>query len=118
MAEENDIDLECCMTASVKQCTGSQASSTSEATRHCPIAVQNSAGKAVLINVTVKEEVNGRLVLNSAWDQLSQALAESWYQRLVGRLLMSIVVGTAKVRQVHSIISFRTSRHFPMADIP
>ena len=118
MTGEKDVDLERCITASVKQCTSSQASSTSEATRHWPIAVQNSAGKAVLINVTVKEEANGHLVLNSAWDQLSQALAESWYQRLVGRLLMKIIVGTAKVRQVHSLVSFRTSRHFPMADIP
>ena len=101
MAEENDVDLERCMTASVKQCTSSQASSTSEATRHCPIAVQSSAGKAVLIYFTVKEEVNGHLVLNSAMEQLLEALAESWYQRLAGRLLMAIVVGTAKVRQVH-----------------
>ena len=109
MAEENDVDLESCMTASVKQCTGCQPLSTSEASQHCPIAVHTSNGKTILINVTIKEEVNGHLVLKSAWEQLSQALAESWYQRLAGRLLMSIIVGTAKVKQVHSTISFRHS---------
>lgn len=117
MAGKKDVDLERCMTASANQRTDSHASSTSKATRHYPIAVQNSSGKAILINVTVKE-VNGHLVLNSAWDQISQALGENWYQRLARRLLMNIIVGTAKVRQVRSIVSFPSSRHFPMADIP
>ena len=108
MAGENHVDIERCMTACVKQWPRSQPPLSSEATRHCPIAIQISNGKTILINVTVKE-VNGHLVLNSAWDQLSQALAESWYQRLVGRLLMNTIVGTAKVREVHSIILLRHS---------
>lgn len=109
MAGEKDVDLERCVTASVKQCPVCERPSTTEATRHCPIAVQVSNGKTILINVALKEEVNGHLVLNSAMEQLSQALAESRYQRLVGKLLMNIIVGTAKVRQVHSNVSFNRS---------
>ena len=79
MSEENDVDLERCMTTSAKQWPHCKPPLTSEASQHCPIAVQTPNGKTILINVTIKE-VNGHLVLNSAMEQLSQALAESWYQ--------------------------------------
>ena len=118
MSGENDVDPKHHMTASVKQCTGFQPSLRSKASRNYPIAVQDSAGRAIPNNVTIKEDVNGYLVLDSAREQLSQAIARGRYQRLAGSLLMSIIVGTAKIRQVYSTVSFRHLSDFPIADVP
>lgn len=105
MIEENNLDLEGCPTVSSKQCTGCQPSSSSGASRHCTIAVQDSDGRAVLINTTIKEEGNGDLVFSSVKEQLSQALITSWHQQLIGKLLMGLVGGTARIKQVQHIFS-------------
>ena len=89
----DDRDLEKCT-------TGYQVSMSSDASRQCAIAVQHSDGGAVLINATIKEEVNGYLVLSSAKKQFSQALTKGWHQRLIAKLFMHFVVGTARIKQV------------------
>lgn len=99
MPEDIGIDLERGVTASIKQGNGYQPSLGSEDGRICPIAVQHLDGRAVLINATIKEE-DGDLALSSA---KSRAVSKRWHQRLVGRLLMGLVVGTARVKQVHRI---------------
>ena len=102
MPEDIGIDLERGVTASIKQGNGYQPSLGSEDGRFCPIAVQHLDGWAVLINATIKEE-DGDLALSSAKRQICRAVSKRWHQRLVGRLLMGLVVGTARVKQVHRI---------------
>ncbi len=114
MTEDKDFDLERCMTASTEQSNSCQSCSSSKDGRHCAIAVQNLDGRAVLINAIMKEEVNGDLVFSSAKKQISQAITKSWHQRLVGNLFMGLVVGTARVKQVHQTSSGRPYV-FPMA---
>lgn len=99
MPEDIGIDLERGVTASIKQGNGYQPSLGSEDGRFCPIAVQHLDGWAVLINATIKEE-DGDLALSSAKRQICRAVSKRWHQRLVGRLLMGLVVGTARVKQV------------------
>ena len=99
MSEDKNIDLESCVTASTKQSNGFQPSPGSKPAKNCAIAVQHVDARAVLINVTI-EEVDGDLVFSSARRQISQAVIKSWYQRLVGKLFMGLIVGTARVKQV------------------
>ena len=112
---DKDIDLERCMTASTEQSNSRQSCSSSEDGRHCAVAVQHLDGRAVLINAIMKEEVNGDLVFSSAKKQISQAIAKSWHQRLAGKLFMSLVFGTARVKQVHQTSSGRQFEFFPLA---
>lgn len=100
MAEDKDIDLENCVTASTKQINGLQPSPGSNAGKDCAIAVQHLDRRAVLINITVKEGGDGDLVLSSARRQLSHAITKSWNKRLLGKLFMGLVVGTARVTSV------------------
>lgn len=113
MPEDIGIDLERGVTAPIKQGNGYQPSLGSEDGRFCPIAVQHLDGRAVLINATIKEE-DGDLALSSAKRQICRAVSKRWHQRLVGRLLMGLVVGTARVKQVHRI-SGRKFEFFPSA---
>lgn len=100
--ETNNVDLEHCVTASAKQGSNGRPPrpSVSKPGRRCVIAVQTLDGRAILIHAMVKEEVDGDLVLSSAKKQISQAVARTWHQRLVQKLLMGLVVGTARVKQV------------------
>ena len=100
MPEDKNIDLESCVTASTKQSHGCQTSPGSNAGRNCAIAVQHLDERAVLINVTIQEEGDGYLVFSAAKRQISKATTKRWHQRLVGKLLMGLVVGTARVKQV------------------
>ena len=100
----------------LEKCTGGQGSLSSEASRQCAIAVQHSDGRALLINATIKEEeVTGYLILSSAKKQFSQALTKGWHQRLLEKLFMHFVVGTARIKQVphQSSLSGRTIRVLP-----
>ena len=115
MLEDKDNDLERCMTASTEQSNSCQFCSSSKDGRHCAIAVQNLDGRAVLINAIIKEEVNGDLAFSSAKKQISQAITKSWHQRLVGKPFMGLVVGTARVKQVHQTSSGRPFVFFPLA---
>lgn len=99
MTVDKNIDLESCVTTSTKQSNGFQPSPSSKAGKNCAIAIQHLDGRAVLINVAI-EEVDGDFVFSSAKRQILQAIAKSWHQRLVGKLFMGLVVGTAKVKQV------------------
>ncbi|KAL9135169.1 MAG: hypothetical protein Q9175_003644 [Cornicularia normoerica] len=109
MPEANNIDLERCVTPSIQQGTACPPSLSSKAGRHCAIAVQHLDGRAVLINATIKED-DGDLVLSSARKQVSRALTRSWHQKVVGKLLMGLVVGTARVKQIVRLLSSRS--HF------
>ena len=101
MPKEKKFDLERCMTASIKQSIGCHSSLSSKKGRPCVIAIQHLNGRAVLIDATIKEEVGGDLVFNSVKKQISKALGKFWHQRLAGKLFMGLVVGTARVNQVH-----------------
>lgn len=99
MLEDNNFDLEQCVTASTKQNNGFQPSPGSKADKNCALAVQHLDGRALLINVAI-EEVDGDFVFGSARRQILQAIAKSWHQSLVGKLFMGLVVGIARVKQV------------------
>ncbi len=107
MPADKFLDLERCMTLSIKQDTTSQPSLSSEAARSCAIAVQHLDGGAILINVNIKEEVDGDIVLNPVKRQILQALSQSWHQKLAGKLLMGFLVGTARIKQVQQMSSGR-----------
>lgn len=100
MPEDKEVDLERCVTASMDQSNGCQPSSGSKTGRNCAIAVQYLDGRAVLINATITEEAGGELVFSSAKKQISRVVTTKWHQRLIGKLLMGLVVGTARVKQV------------------
>ena len=104
MSEDKNIDLESCVTASTKQNSGCQLSPGFKAAKNCAIAVQHLDARAILINVAI-EEVDGDLLFSSARRQISQAIANSWHQRIVGKLFMGLVVGTARVKQVRQCFS-------------
>lgn len=116
MPEANNIDLERCVTPSIQQGTACPPSLSSKAGRHCAIAVQHLDGRAVLINATIKED-DGDLVLSSARKQVSRALTRSWHQKVVGKLLMGLVVGTARVKQVRQVFSGGSFDFSPLAHI-
>lgn len=97
MSKAVDIDLERCATATQsRDCQPSPGHNTG---RRCAIAVQHLDGRAALIN-TIIEEVGESLVFSSTKEQITRAVARSWRQRLEGSLLMGLVVGTARVKQV------------------
>lgn len=102
MPEDRDLDLERCVTDSIKQNTSCKSSVSFKASQRCNIAVQHLDGRAILISANIKEEVNGNLVLSSATRQISQALTKRWYQRLIGKLFMGCVVGTARISKVRN----------------
>ena len=104
MPKDRNVDIERCMTAPIKQSHGCQPSLESKTGRDCAIAVQHLDGRAVLINTTIKEEVDGDLVFSSAKKQIFGTLTRTWYQGLVGKLLLGLVVGTARVNQVHQFL--------------
>ena len=112
MPEDGNVDIERCMTASVKQSHGCQPSLEPKTGRDCAIAVQHLDGKAVLINTTIKEEVDRGLILSSAKKQIFGTLTRTWYQGLVGKLLLGLVVGTARVNQVHQFFSTKQFESF------
>ncbi|KAM0796397.1 hypothetical protein BDR22DRAFT_893249 [Usnea florida] len=93
------MDPELGLAAAIKHEKGCQANVSPKAGRRCVIAVQHLDGRAIPINVII-EEVNGGLVLNSTQKQIFQAVTRSWLHRLVGNLIMGLVVGTARVKQV------------------
>lgn len=99
MSKAIDIDIERCVTDPIEQKSGRQPPPSSKPGRRCAIAVQHLDGRAVLINTAI-EEVDGNLVFSSAEKQISRAVARGWHQRLRGNLLMGVVVGTARVKQV------------------
>lgn len=63
------------------------------------------------MNVTIKEEGDGDLVFSSARRQIIQAITKQWHQRLVGKLFMGLIVGTARVKQVQQLFSSRRFVH-------
>lgn len=105
MPKEKKFDLERCTTASIKQSNGCHPPLSSKNGRPCAIAVQHLDGRAVLIDATIKEEADGEFVFSSVKKQISQALGRFWHQRLVGKLFMGLVVGTARVNQVRQTLS-------------
>lgn len=111
----NDVDLERCVAISIEQSKDCQASSKSDSSRCCTIAVQHLDGRAVLINATINVDVDGGLVFSSAKKQISQALSESWHQRLIGKLFMGLIVGTARIKQVYQFSCERRFEFFPFA---
>ena len=108
MPKEKEFDVERCATASIKQSNGCHPSLSSKNGRPCVIAIQHLDGRAVLIDATIKEEVGGDLVFSSVKKQISKALGKFWHQRLAGKLFMGLVVGTARVNQVHQNTLRRT----------
>ena len=93
------MDLERGLAAAIKHDNGCQAYVSPKAGRRCVIAMQHLDGRAVLINVIIMEE-DGKFILSSSQKQISQAVTRSWLHRLVGNLIMGLVVGTARVKQV------------------
>lgn len=100
MPETENIDLENCVTASTKESHRCQTPPGSNAGRKLAIAIQHLDERAVMINVTIQEEGDGYLVFSSAKKQMSKATTKRWHQRLVGKLLMGLVGGTARVKPV------------------
>lgn len=100
MPEDRNTDLERCVTFAVKQSTGCKPSLSSKASQRFNIAVQHLDGRAILINADIKEEADGKLAFSSATEQIFQALTQRWHQRLVGKIFMGCVVGTARIKEV------------------
>ena len=97
--ETSVMDPERGLAAAIKHDNGCQANVRRKAGRRCVIAVQHLDGRAVLINAIIKEE-HGSFILSSSQKQIFQAVARSWLHKLLGNLVMGVVVGTARVKQV------------------
>ena len=93
------MDPELGLAAAMKHENGCQANVSPKAGRRCVIAVQHLDGRAIPINAII-EEVDGSFVLNSTQKQIFQTVTRNWIHRLVGNLVMGLVVGTARVKQV------------------
>ena len=93
------VDLERGLAAAIKHASGCQAYVSPKAGRRCVIAVQHLDGRAILINANITE-VDGSFILSSSQKQIFQAVTRSWLHRLLGNLIMGLVVGTARVKQV------------------
>ena len=90
------VDLERGFAAAAKHDSGCSANASPKA---CVIAVQHLDGRAIPINAIITE-VDGGFILSSSQKQIFQAVTGSWFHRLVGNLIMGLVVGTARVKQV------------------
>ena len=91
------VDLERGLAAATRHASGCKANVSPKA---CVIAVQHLDGRAILINAIIPE-VDGSFILSSSQKQILQAVTRSWLHRLLGNLIMGLVVGTARVKQVN-----------------
>ena len=99
-------DLERCMKPPIKESTSCKKPSSSEAKRSCLLAVQHLDGCGILISIDLEVVGGGKLIFSSAKQHVYQALAKRWHQRMIAKLSMSCVAGTARIKQVGQNISW------------